>query len=340
MVEPDGWRRRVEEFVLGEVGAPPARVLEVGCGEGELARTLARAGHSVTTTLTSGSASSSLGTSFHSLTRLISWATFSCLAHGIVFQETVVSRFKTPLLASVKALAEGSSLSRSTSPLSAAPDLPGSSNRNSTLAFVLPSLSENLGMSPGMSRRRSLKPARYSTRASIILLLRFWGGAGNLGTFLILLRLARSHRSSACRSGPGGCRRQDGPRRGHRNGEGKYPMLPFTLSPDFPYSRRGDRTRCFTAVRAGAGRLALRIRRIELAPRELGLCEAYGRLLPARPNSPLSRCLCGTRAYGPDRTKPKSLHLTSVVDCWPYVGGARYARRCHGDTLRESVASE
>jgi SAM-dependent methyltransferase len=48
MVEPGGWRRRVEEFVLGEVGDPPARVLEVGCGEGELARTLARAGHSVT----------------------------------------------------------------------------------------------------------------------------------------------------------------------------------------------------------------------------------------------------------------------------------------------------
>src|SRR5829696_5715460 len=48
MVEPDSWRRRVEEFVLGEVGDPPAGVLEVGCGEGELARTLARAGHSVT----------------------------------------------------------------------------------------------------------------------------------------------------------------------------------------------------------------------------------------------------------------------------------------------------
>ena len=42
MVGPDGWRRRVEEFVLGEVGDPPARVLEVGCGEGELARTLDR----------------------------------------------------------------------------------------------------------------------------------------------------------------------------------------------------------------------------------------------------------------------------------------------------------
>ncbi len=28
------WQKRVEEFVLGRVGAPPARVLEVGCGEG------------------------------------------------------------------------------------------------------------------------------------------------------------------------------------------------------------------------------------------------------------------------------------------------------------------
>jgi SAM-dependent methyltransferase len=46
--EPAGWQRRVEEFVLGRVGDPPARVLEVGCGEGWLARALARAGHSVT----------------------------------------------------------------------------------------------------------------------------------------------------------------------------------------------------------------------------------------------------------------------------------------------------
>ncbi|MDP8952134.1 MAG: class I SAM-dependent methyltransferase [Actinomycetota bacterium] len=38
----------MEEFVLARIGAPPARVLEVGCGEGELARALARAGHSVT----------------------------------------------------------------------------------------------------------------------------------------------------------------------------------------------------------------------------------------------------------------------------------------------------
>ena len=48
MGDSDSWRRHVEEFVLGEVGDPPARVLEVGCGEGELARALARAGHSVT----------------------------------------------------------------------------------------------------------------------------------------------------------------------------------------------------------------------------------------------------------------------------------------------------
>src|SRR3712207_7759132 len=46
--EPARWQRRVEEFVLAQIGDPPARVLEVGCGEGELARTLARAGHSVT----------------------------------------------------------------------------------------------------------------------------------------------------------------------------------------------------------------------------------------------------------------------------------------------------
>jgi ubiquinone/menaquinone biosynthesis C-methylase UbiE len=42
------WQQRVEEFVLDQVGLPPARVLEVGCGEGELAHALARAGHSVT----------------------------------------------------------------------------------------------------------------------------------------------------------------------------------------------------------------------------------------------------------------------------------------------------
>jgi 2-polyprenyl-3-methyl-5-hydroxy-6-metoxy-1,4-benzoquinol methylase len=42
MGEPASWQRRVEEFVLGQIGDPPARVLEVGCGEGELARALAR----------------------------------------------------------------------------------------------------------------------------------------------------------------------------------------------------------------------------------------------------------------------------------------------------------
>lgn len=48
MGEPARWQERVEEFVLGQIGDPPARVLEVGCGESALARTLARAGHSVT----------------------------------------------------------------------------------------------------------------------------------------------------------------------------------------------------------------------------------------------------------------------------------------------------
>jgi 2-polyprenyl-3-methyl-5-hydroxy-6-metoxy-1,4-benzoquinol methylase len=42
MGEPASWQRRVEEFVLGQIGDPPARVLEVGCGEGELARAPAR----------------------------------------------------------------------------------------------------------------------------------------------------------------------------------------------------------------------------------------------------------------------------------------------------------
>jgi ubiquinone/menaquinone biosynthesis C-methylase UbiE len=42
------WQQRVEEFVLGQVGPPPAQVLEIGCGEGELAYALVRAGHSVT----------------------------------------------------------------------------------------------------------------------------------------------------------------------------------------------------------------------------------------------------------------------------------------------------
>jgi SAM-dependent methyltransferase len=48
MGEPARWQRRVEEFVLGNIGGSPTRVLEVGCGEGELALALARAGHSVT----------------------------------------------------------------------------------------------------------------------------------------------------------------------------------------------------------------------------------------------------------------------------------------------------
>ena len=42
------WQQRVEEFVLDQVGPPATQVLEVGCGKGELAHALARAGHSVT----------------------------------------------------------------------------------------------------------------------------------------------------------------------------------------------------------------------------------------------------------------------------------------------------
>ena len=37
----------VTEFVLAELPSPPARVLEVGCGQGDLARTLAAAGYNV-----------------------------------------------------------------------------------------------------------------------------------------------------------------------------------------------------------------------------------------------------------------------------------------------------
>ena len=48
MGEPTRWQRRVEEFVLDQIGDTAARVLEVGCGEGELARALTRFGHSVT----------------------------------------------------------------------------------------------------------------------------------------------------------------------------------------------------------------------------------------------------------------------------------------------------
>jgi SAM-dependent methyltransferase len=48
MGEAAGWHRRVEEFVLDQIGEPPARVLEVGCGKGDLAVALDRAGYSVT----------------------------------------------------------------------------------------------------------------------------------------------------------------------------------------------------------------------------------------------------------------------------------------------------
>jgi ubiquinone/menaquinone biosynthesis C-methylase UbiE len=48
MGEAASWQRRVEGFVLDQIGDPPARVLEVGCGEGDLAVALDRAGHSVT----------------------------------------------------------------------------------------------------------------------------------------------------------------------------------------------------------------------------------------------------------------------------------------------------
>ena len=48
MGEASAWQRRVEGFVLAQVGDPPARVLEVGCGKGDLAVALDRAGHSVT----------------------------------------------------------------------------------------------------------------------------------------------------------------------------------------------------------------------------------------------------------------------------------------------------
>jgi ubiquinone/menaquinone biosynthesis C-methylase UbiE len=42
------WQRRVEGFVLDQIGNPPARVLEVGCGKGDLAYALVGAGYSVT----------------------------------------------------------------------------------------------------------------------------------------------------------------------------------------------------------------------------------------------------------------------------------------------------
>jgi SAM-dependent methyltransferase len=48
MGEAARWQRRVERFVLDQIGDPPALVLEVGCGKGDLAHVLDRAGHSVT----------------------------------------------------------------------------------------------------------------------------------------------------------------------------------------------------------------------------------------------------------------------------------------------------
>jgi ubiquinone/menaquinone biosynthesis C-methylase UbiE len=48
MGEAARWQRRVEGFVLDQIGDPPTRVLEVGCGKGDLAYALDRAGYSVT----------------------------------------------------------------------------------------------------------------------------------------------------------------------------------------------------------------------------------------------------------------------------------------------------
>ena len=48
MGEAARWQRRVEGFVLHQIGDPPARVLEVGCGKGDLAVALHRAGYYVT----------------------------------------------------------------------------------------------------------------------------------------------------------------------------------------------------------------------------------------------------------------------------------------------------
>jgi SAM-dependent methyltransferase len=48
MGEAASWERRIEEFVLDQIDDLPTRVLEVGCGEGDLAHVLDRAGHSVT----------------------------------------------------------------------------------------------------------------------------------------------------------------------------------------------------------------------------------------------------------------------------------------------------
>jgi SAM-dependent methyltransferase len=46
VAEPD-YRRHVAEFVCEQLPAPPASLLEVGCGEGELARQLSEAGYDV-----------------------------------------------------------------------------------------------------------------------------------------------------------------------------------------------------------------------------------------------------------------------------------------------------
>jgi len=48
MGEAARWQQRVKGFVLDQIGDPPARVLEVGCGKGNLAVALDRAGYSVT----------------------------------------------------------------------------------------------------------------------------------------------------------------------------------------------------------------------------------------------------------------------------------------------------
>jgi SAM-dependent methyltransferase len=46
-VDRDAWDRDVADMVLRALPPPPARVLEVGCGEGRLARSMAAAGHRV-----------------------------------------------------------------------------------------------------------------------------------------------------------------------------------------------------------------------------------------------------------------------------------------------------
>jgi SAM-dependent methyltransferase len=48
MREAARWQRRVERFVLDQIGDSLARVLEVGCGKGDLAHALDRAGYCVT----------------------------------------------------------------------------------------------------------------------------------------------------------------------------------------------------------------------------------------------------------------------------------------------------